>query len=301
MTDQDTNKEPEPPSTWRQKWRRWHSFFRRNENPNTCVDNRSSLIEAIRSSHKDGIIAEDSLGMIEGVMQIDNLQTRDIMIARTQITFIQRDNSYREILKQVLKSGHSRYPVIDESHDDIDGILHVKDLLKYIGCEESFKIDDILRKANHVPESQRLNHLLTRFRKSRNHMAIVIDEYGSVSGLVTIEDILEQIVGDIDDEYDVEEKPNIQGRKDNIFTINALTPVAEFNEYFASNLTTDLMDTIGGLVTHKIGKIPQQGELLTTNDFEFKVLSSDGRRIQLLEVQPSKKIVTDENLEKKVA
>ena len=275
----------------------WKRLFTFNQTSRPSIDGRTQLINEIRFAHKKGIIVDKTLGMIEGVMQIENLQARDIMLARSQITFVQRDNSFEEIVCCVLKSGHSRYPVIDESRNDIEGIIHVKDLLQSMGKEKLFKIDDILREVNPVPESKRLSHLLASFRKSHNHMAIVFDEYGSVSGLITIEDILEQIVGEIDDEYDVEEKPTIQSRKQNIFTVSALTPLTEFNDYFGAHLSTKQFDTVGGFVTHEIGKIPQQGETLSTVDFEFYVLSSDGRRIQLLEVRPSRQIIIKEHME----
>ncbi len=250
------------------------------------INNREELIDEIRRAQSKGLIAADALGMIEGVMQVDHLQSRNIMLARSQIQFIHRDSSYREILQQVMESGHSRYPVIDESRDDIDGILHAKDLLKYIGKEDEFIIDDILRPPLYSSETQRLNELLTEFKKSRNHMAVIVDEYGGISGLVTIEDVLEQIVGQIDDEHDVDEKPNIQKLENNLYNVNALTPVEEFNLYFHANEDTQPFDTIGGLVTHRMGRIPHQSEQLVTQDFTFTVLSSDGRRIQLLEVAP---------------
>jgi len=293
MTEKETDNEL--PLTW---WKRLFTFNQPSKPP---IDGRTQLINEVRLAHKEGVIVDKTLGMIEGVMQIENLQARDIMLARSQITFVQRDDNFEEIVHCVLKSGHSRYPVIDESRNDIEGIIHVKDLLQSMGKEEHFKIDDILREVNPVPESKRLSHLLASFRKSHNHMAIVFDEYGSVSGLITIEDILEQIVGEIDDEYDVEDKPTIQNRKQNIFTVTALTPLTEFNDYFGVHLPTEQFDTIGGLVTHEIGRIPQQGEILSTVDFEFHVLSSDGRRIQLLEVRPTRQIIIKEHTEQHVA
>ena len=301
--------EKQKPPNW------WKKLFSKPKE--WSIRTRSDLINEIRLAESKGLIEADELGMIEGVMQVDHLQARDIMLSRSQIQFIHRDDSYREILKQVLKSGHSRYPVVDENRDDIDGILHAKDLLKFIGDEGAFKIDNILRPPLYAPETQRLDELLTEFKKSRNHMAVIIDEYGGLSGLITIEDVLEQIVGEIDDEHDVDEKPNIQKRDLGTYSVNALTPVEEFNSYFEANEELSPFDTIGGLVTHKMGKIPQQGEQLSTPNFTFTVLTSDGRRIQLLEVKTldkkakpkkkDKKIVTEnidqvENIqEKKVA
>lgn len=294
-TDLATDITPPAPQSW------WQRLFNLKQSVTPHIDGRTQLTANIRLAHQKGIIVDKTLGMIEGVLQIENLQSRDIMLSRSQITFIQRDDSFEEIVRCVLKTGHSRYPVIDENRNDIEGIIHVKDLLKYMGKEEQFNIDNILREVNSIPESQRLSHLLANFRKSHNHMAIVFDEYGCVSGLITIEDILEQIVGDIDDEYDVGDKVNIQSRKQNVFTVNALTPITEFNDYFSAQLPTEQFDTIGGLVTHEIGKIPQQGEILNTVDFEFHVLSSNGRRIQLLEVRPTRQIIIHEATEKQVA
>lgn len=274
----DTTNNEKPPSWWK-------SLF--NKPTNECnISSRDDLVDEIRHAQKKGLIAAEALGMIEGVMQVDNLQARDIMLSRSQITFIQRDSSYREILQQVMESGHSRYPVMDENRDDIEGILHAKDLLKYIGDEEdTFDIDNIVRPALFTTEATRLDELLREFKVKRNHMAVVVDEYGGISGVVTIEDVLEQIVGEIDDEHDIDEKPNIQDRNDNTFVINALTPIEEFNAFFKSTFDTLQFDTIGGLVTHQMGKIPHQGEELLAHDYKFTVLSSDGRRIQLLQVE----------------
>jgi len=248
------------------------------------------LIDEIRLAKTNDLIAADALSMIEGVMEVDHLQSRDIMLSVSQIQFIHCDNSYHEILAQVLESGHSRYPVNDENRDDIDGILHAKDLLKYIGNEDSFLIDDVLRPPLYSPETQRLNELLTEFKKSRNHMAVIVDEYGGISGLVTMEDILEQIVGEIDDEHDREEIPNIHRSDNNLYTVNALTPIKEFNVYFSAKEEVSQFDTIGGLVSQRIGKIPSSNEKLITSEFKYTVLKSDGRRIQSLEVEPLFKI-----------
>lgn len=262
---------------WWQKWIR--------SNIDTSVLDHKELVEEIRQSQKNNIIATESLSMLEGVMQVDKLQVRDIMIPRANIRFLQINDSFHEILKVVLDAGHSRYPVFDDDKDDVEGILLAKDLLKYVGNEESFDIDDIIRHPSFAPESQQLNTLLSQFRNSRNHMAIVVDEYSGTSGLVTIEDVLEQIVGDIDDEHDdVDEKHNILAQNDGRFTVQASTEIEEFNEYFKCDLSAKNFDTIGGLVSQKAGKIPQQGEEVTLNAFHIKVLRSDGRKIQLLEI-----------------
>ncbi len=273
MKQQDKGK----PRPWYQRWIR--------NTIDTSVTCREELIEELRQSQNNNIISSESLSMIEGVMQVDNLQVRDIMIPRANIHFLHLDDSYHDILKTVLDSGHSRYPVFDIDRDDVEGILLAKDLLKYVGQEKSFDIDDILRPASFVPESQNLNTLLSQFRNSRNHMAMVVDEYSGTSGVVTIEDVLEQIVGDIDDEHDdVDDKKNILDQGDGRFTVKASTEVEEFNDYFKCDMALGKFDTIGGLVTQKAGRIPEQGEEVALSPFLFKVLRCDGRKIQLLEV-----------------
>ncbi len=274
MKEQESNSKPRP---WFQRWIR--------STIDTSVNNREELIVELRQSQNNNIISSESLGMIEGVMQVDNLQVRDIMIPRANIRFLHLDDSYRDILATVLDAGHSRYPVFDIDRDDVEGILLAKDLLKYVGKENTFDIDDILRPASFVPESQNLNTLLSQFRNSRNHMAIVVDEYSGTSGVVTIEDVLEQIVGDIDDEHDdIDDKTNILDQGDGRYTVKAHTEIEDFNEYFDCDLSMSKFDTIGGLVTQKAGKIPKQGEEVTLSPFKFKILRCDGRKIQLLEI-----------------
>jgi len=272
MKAQDKGK----PRPWFQRWIR--------DTFNISATSREELIAELRQAQQNNIISLESLSMIEGVMQVDNLQVRDIMIPRANIRFLHLDDSYHEILATVLDSGHSRYPVFDVDRDDVEGILLAKDLLKYVGKESSFDIDDILRPASFVPESQNLNTLLSQFRNSRNHMAIVVDEYSGTAGVVTIEDVLEQIVGDIDDEHDdIDDKKNILDQGNGRFTVKANTEVDEFNEYFECNMLPGKFDTIGGLVTQKAGKIPEQGDIINLAPFLFKVLRCDGRKIQLLE------------------
>ncbi len=274
MKQQDSKSKPRP---WYLRWIR--------NTIDTSVGNREELIAELRQSQNNNIISSESLNMIEGVMQVDNLQVRDIMIPRANIRFLHLDDSFHNILATVLDAGHSRYPVFDADRDDVEGILLAKDLLKYVGKESTFDIDDILRPASFVPESQNLNTLLSQFRNSRNHMAMVVDEYSGTSGVVTIEDVLEQIVGDIDDEHDdIDDKKNILDQGNGRFTIKANTEIEEFNEYFTSDMTIGTFDTIGGLVTQKAGKIPKQGDEITLAPFRFKVLRCDARKIQLLEV-----------------
>ena len=267
-----TSNADKPPRPWWQRWlKRKFSL---------CIDNRQELIDELHNAHKKGLIKNDSLGMMEGVLQIEQREVRDVMIPRSHITFLHRDESFHALVKKVLETRHSRYPVYDENRDDFDGILLTKDLLSYIGKEDTFDIDDILLSANVVPESKRLQSLLTDFRKTRKHMAIVVNEYSSVSGIVTNEDVLEQIVGEIDDEHDfVDDKIHIKQHTDNHYSVDALTPVEEFNSFFDSKLKTDQFDTVGGVVMNLLGKIPKQGEELKFDDFLFQITRSDGRRI----------------------
>lgn len=261
----------------------WNKWIR--STLDTSVLNRDELLSELRQTQKNNIISSESLSMIESVMQVDNLQVRDIMIPRANIHFIHSDYDFHKILEIVLDAGHSRFPVFDEDRDDVEGILLVKDLLKYVDQEDKFDLDDIMRVPSFVPESQNLNTLLTQFRNSRNHMAIVVDEFSGTSGLVTIEDVLEQIVGDIDDEHDdIDDKQNILEQADNRFTVKASTEIDEFNEFFSVDMNAGKLDTIGGLVTQKAGKISQQGDEISLSPFMFKVLRSDGRKVQLLEV-----------------
>ena len=266
------------------KSRSWWQKWLRNTIDTTAL-NHAELIAELRQAQKNNILGAEALGMIEGVMQVDNLQVRDVMIPRSNIQFLQLDDSFHDILKVVMQAGHSRYPVFDEDRDDVEGILLAKDLLKYVGNEADFDIDDLLRRPIIVPESQKLDILLSSFRNSRNHMAIVVDEYAGTSGVITIEDVLEQIVGEIDDEHDdVDDKLNIREQAEGRYIVQAITEIEEFNEYFSADFKVDKFDTVGGLVTQKSGKIPQQGEEVTLAPYQFKVLRSDARRVQLLEV-----------------
>ena len=266
------------------KSRPWWQKLIRNSMDTSVLDHEE-LLNELRQSQKNNIIATESLSMLEGVMQVDKLQVRDIMIPRANIRFLHLDDTFHDILTSVLDAGHSRYPVFDEDKDDVEGILLAKDLLKYVGNEDAFDIEDIIRPPSFVPESQQLNTLLTQFRNSRNHMAVVVDEYSGTSGLVTIEDVLEQIVGDIDDEHDdVDEKLNILAQEDGRYTVQGNVDIDEFNAYFKCDMANTQFDTIGGLVSQKAGRIPQQGEEVKLKPFLFKVLRSDERRVQLLEV-----------------
>ena len=235
----------------------------------------------------NGLIDAHALAMIEGVMQVAEMRVRDIMIPRANMVALDRDDKLEEILPVVIESAHSRFPVIANDKGTVVGILLAKDLLAYSIKTETrpFDIRELLRSSVVVPESKRLNVLLNEFRASRNHMAIVVDEYGTASGLVTIEDVLEQIVGDIEDEHDFDEGTSIIKRSDSEFTAKALTPIDEFNEYFSASFDEDEFDTIGGLITKELGHLPQNGEQVNIGSFRFKILRADSRRVHLLNIR----------------
>ncbi len=245
---------------------------------------REALIEILRESENRNLLDHDALAMIEGALQVSDMQVRDIMVPRVQMIVIKGDSDPKDILSTVLESGHSRFPVIGDDPDQILGILLAKDLLRYFAGDEKdkFNIKDLMRPASFVPESKRLNVLLRDFRSSRNHMAIVVDEYSGISGLVTIEDIIEEIVGDIEDEHDVDEEEHITPYGRNRYTISALTPIDEFNEYFKTSLNDEEYDTIGGLILKAFGHVPKRGELTEFEGFNVKVLRADKRRINLM-------------------
>jgi magnesium and cobalt transporter len=248
---------------------------------------RSELIELLREAQARNLFDSGAQAMIEGVLQVSELQVRDIMIPRSQMVVVEEEHSVQDMLPTIIQSAHSRFPVIGDSRDEVVGILLAKDLLRFLSDEdgEEFNINDILRPAFIVPESKRLNILLNEFRNSRNHMAIIVDEYGGVSGLVTIEDVLEQIVGDISDEHDSEEDEYISYSEDDKYAlVKALTPVEDFNEYFNEVLESSEFDTIGGLVTNHFGRVPKRNETIVVGPFRFKVISADSRRIHLLKV-----------------
>jgi magnesium and cobalt transporter len=247
---------------------------------------REQLVELLRDAQQRDLLDPDALAMIEGVLQVAEMQVRDIMVPRAQMAVVERDATLDTILPVVIESAHSRFPVIGDNRDEVVGILLAKDLLAYSGSNgaKNFNVRDILRPAVFIPESKRLNVLLKEFRASRNHMAIVVDEYGGVAGLVTIEDVLEQIVGEIVDEHDIEEDAYIKKHNDNVYAVKALTPIEEFNHYFYSNFSDEEFDTIGGLVVQRFGRMPRRGEVISIDRFRFKILNADNRRIHLLQV-----------------
>jgi magnesium and cobalt transporter len=239
----------------------------------------------------DSVFDVEEKNMLQGVLEVAETQVREVMVPRSHMVVIERSQSLDEMLKVIVDSGHSRFPVIGEDRDEVLGILLAKDLLRYFSNEArgELRIEDYLRAAAVIPESKRLNALLKEFRDSHNHMAIVVDEYGGVSGLLTIEDVLEEIVGEIDDEHDPAEADFIQteGERDGrtTYLVRALTRIEDFNEYFGCELRDDDYDTIGGLVMHELGRLPRRGEKLSSGGFEFRVLKADRRRIDILQVQ----------------
>jgi len=250
--------------------------------------NRQELLEVLREAHQNKLLDSEALAIVEGAIQVADLQVRDIMVPRSQVISIKATQTPQEFLPAIIEAAHSRYPVIGESLDDVIGILLAKDLLPLVlqGEQPNFNIKDLLRPATFVPESKRLNVLLREFRANHNHMAVVIDEYGGVAGLVTIEDVLEQIVGDIEDEHDVEEDSYIKPLPSGDYLIKALTPIDSFNETFDSQFSDDEYDTVGGLVMNAFGHLPKRNEVTEIGEFRFRVLNADSRRIHLLRLTP---------------
>jgi magnesium and cobalt transporter len=245
--------------------------------------NKEELIGLLRDAHSRSLIDSETLAMIEGAIQFAQMRVRDIMLPKKQMTCISQDAGLKEIIEIVANSGHSRFPVTADHGDEIVGILHAKDLLRYQTQDDSdFDLDDIIRVARFVPESKRLDILLSEFRNNRNHMAIVVDEYGAVNGFVTIEDIIEQIIGDIEDEFDIDEEAYIKAHNDDYYIVKAHMPIAEFNEQLHANFSDESYDTIGGIVMTNFGYLPKRGEAITIDQFDFKVINADARRIKLL-------------------
>lgn len=265
------------------------------------LKNREELVEVIRDSEQNDLIDQNTREMIEGVMEIAELRVRDIMIPRSQIIFIESEQDLNSCLNIIIESAHSRFPVIADSddRDNIAGILHAKDLLKFLREDaEEFDIPKLLRPAVIVPESKRVDRMLKDFRSERFHMAIVVDEFGAVSGLVTIEDILEQIVGDIEDEFDEEEIADIRQLSRHTYAVRALTDIDDFNEQFKTNFDDEEVDTIGGLVMKAFGYLPKRGEEIILENLQFKVTSADSRRlIQLRVTVPDERLPEVKNIE----
>ena len=276
MTDEQSSIDPRPKS-WIDKIAQVFS----DEPTDT-----NSLLELLRNAAQDQVLDGQALSMIEGALQVSSMQVKDIMIPRPKVVSVPVDTPTEEIVRLVSQSSHSRLPVLGESVDDIKGILLAKDLLQ-VNLEshnENFEIRNIIRPVTFVSEDKRLNILLKEFRETRQHMAIVNDEYGSMCGIVTIEDVLEQIVGDIEDETDIDDEDYIREFDKNNHIVKALTPLSEFNEYFRTNFSDEEFSTIGGLVIQEFGRIPERGEITSVGPFQVTVLNADSRQIKLIKV-----------------
>jgi magnesium and cobalt transporter len=250
---------------------------------------RATLVQLLRSAYQRNLLDADALSIVEGALAVSEIQVRDIMIPRAQMDVIDVNEPVDRFMPQVIGSAHSRFPVIGENRDDVIGILLAKDLLRHYAGEEQFNVREMLRPAIFVPESKRLNVLLREFRASRNHMAIVADEYGGVAGLVTIEDVLEQIVGDIEDEYDFDEaSDNILPEPGGRFRVKALTQIADFNAAFGTDFPDEEHDTVAGLVIAQLGRLPKRGETLAIGGLKVQVLRADSRRVYTLIVEKPK-------------
>ena len=250
-------------------------------------ENLPELVSILRDAAERQLIEVDALNIIFGALQVSDMHARDIMIPRSSLVVVDEDQTLEELLPVIVDSRHSRFPVVGDNVDDIKGILHAKDLLPLLLPEnqQSFTMRDCIRPALLIPESKRLNVLLQEFRANRNHMALVVDEYGQISGAVTIEDVLEQIVGEIEDEHDVDDDSFVKRLEPNTFHVKANTTIEDFNEYFATEFSDEEFDTIGGLVLHQLGHLPERGERIVFADMSFEVLNAESRRIRLLKVE----------------
>lgn len=246
--------------------------------------NKEQLIHLLRDAEIRSLIDAETLAMIEGVIIFAQMKARDIMLPKQQMTTLSHNASLTEILNTVASSGHSRFPVTGDNTNEVVGILHAKDLLRYQAQPETeFNLLDIVREATFIPESKRLDTLLAEFRSNRNHMAIVVDEYGAVSGFATIEDIIEQIIGDIEDEFDIDEEAYIKTHGDNCYILKAQTPIEIFNEQLKAEFSDENYDTIGGILMAEFGYLPKIGEKVNIERFEFRIINADARRIKLIE------------------
>jgi magnesium and cobalt transporter len=250
--------------------------------------NRAQLVALLHAAYERNLFDSDALSMIEGVIQVSEIQARDIMVPRSQMDVIDIDDPPEKFIPYVIEKAHSRFPVTENDRNNVIGILLAKDLLRYYAAEEEFDVRDMLRPVVFIPESKRLNVLLRDFRTNRNHIAIVVDEYGGVAGLLTIEDVLEQIVGDIEDEHDFDEvEDNIVQTPSGHYRVKAITEIVDFNERLGTELNESDYDTIGGLVLHEFGRLPKRGESVIVGGFKFTVLRADSRRLHTLLVERS--------------
>lgn len=264
--------------------RTWYAGLRRLLRGGPAT--REDIIEFLREGHWGSVLDADEVAMLQGVLEVSQTQVREVMVPRSQMVVLERDAPKEETFRIIIEAGHSRFPVIGADRDEVVGVLLAKDLLRYFveTPDQDFDIRKFIRPAIFIPESKRLNTLLKEFRISRNHIAIVVDEYGSTAGLLTIEDVLEEIVGEIGDEYDAQEAAPIQKQDENRFHVLSLTRIEDFNEYFGAQLENEDYDTVGGLVMYQLGRLPRKGESLSFGGFRFKVLQADRRRIHTLEV-----------------
>ena len=269
--------------------------WRRRLRALTGPRDRDQLLDSLREAQQHGLLDADAYTMLEGVLQVADLQARDIMVPRDQMVCVRRDDPPPRVLSAVIDSGHSRYPVLQDDGEQIGGILLAKDLLRLFALApgQPFDIAPCIRAAVFVPETKRVNMLLKEFRLNRFHMAIVVDEYGGIAGLVTIEDVIEEIIGEIDDEYDVADEANIRSEGERQYFVRGATPIDEFNEFFACTLPEDEFDTVAGLVSHQFGRMPRRGEAVTLDGIEFRVVRADRRRIETLRVVPPEPAVAD--------
>jgi len=251
--------------------------------------NKKQFLAVLRKALQHQFLNVDSLSMIEGVLHISEMEASEVMVPRSEMVILKKEMTLNEILPIIIDSSYARFPVIGDTKDEIIGILHAKDLFMYYNSELKFSLKEIIRPAVFIPESKRLDLLLKEFKTNRNHMAIVVDEYGNITGLVTIENVLEQIVGAIEDEHDIDETVTIKKHTKNNFSVQALTPLAEFNDYFNTHFSDEEVDTIGGFVLQGFGHLPTRGESITLEDLEFTVLKANERRIRLLGVRLKKK------------
>jgi magnesium and cobalt transporter len=263
------------------------------------AQDREDLIQQLRDARERGLIDGEALNMLEGVLGVSDIQVRDIMVPRAQMVCVRRQDTPEELMPVVVESGHSRFPVLDADRDDVIGILLAKDLLRTIGTSDAarFDIREFMRPAVVVPESKRVNVLLKDFRRNRNHMAIVVDEYGGVAGLVTIEDAIEQIVGEIDDEFDIDDEQNIRKDGERQYAVRGAPPIEEFSDYFGVSYEADGFDTVAGLIIRHLGRLPRRGESVQLGDLEFRIARADRRRVDTLRVVANRDIVPPEERE----
>ncbi len=257
---------------------------------------KEELLEVLQDAHQRKLFDSEALSMMEGVFRVSEMRVRDIMIPRVQVVTIPHDADIDKVISIVVDSAHSRFPVTGDDPGEVVGVLLAKDLLAHVLKKQSFSIDKIMRTARFVPESKRLNILLREFRSHRNHMVMVVDEYGTAAGMVTIEDVLEQIVGKIEDEHDLDHDDYILRISDRKFTIKALTPIEEFNQYFSADFDTDDFDTVGGVISQQLGYVPKHGETIEMYGFLFEVLHADKRRVHLFRLNLLEKTSEEEHL-----